>query len=107
LTLLYRPTVPPFNEDQLQQFKTALQHPNLIHWAGTKPWQTPSFEWAEKWWAIAKQTPFYEEVLISSCRHVIREELKALIKKVPALFLKKLARFKKKTQQTIAAIFHK
>ncbi len=42
----------------------AYKNPNIIHWAAhPKPWVEPSILLAEKWWEIARKTPFYEMIL--------------------------------------------
>lgn len=45
-------------------YDEAYSNPYLVHWASApKPWVIPSVPMAEKWWNIARETPFYEEVL--------------------------------------------
>lgn len=43
----------------------AYKNPNIIHWAShPKPWIYPTVLLADKWWEIARKTPFYETILV-------------------------------------------
>lgn len=39
-------------------FKEALLHPVIIHYAGQKPWKTFTYHWYD-WWIVYSRTPFY------------------------------------------------
>lgn len=42
----------------------ALKHPKIIHFLGTvKPWYEPRYQYAEEYWKVMRDTPFYEIVL--------------------------------------------
>ena len=42
----------------------AHDNPKLIHWAAQpKPWLYPDMDYANEFWSIAKQTPFYEIII--------------------------------------------
>lgn len=45
-------------------FLDAERNPVIIHYTGYKPWNFPTFKYAEIWWNYARQTPFYEEILL-------------------------------------------
>ena len=45
-------------------FLDAERNPVIIHYTGDKPWNFPTFKYAEIWWHYARQTPFYEEILL-------------------------------------------
>jgi lipopolysaccharide biosynthesis glycosyltransferase len=46
-----------------KQWKTAWERPCIIHFAGEKPWKDPSTYWIEKWWNVARITPFAEDII--------------------------------------------
>jgi lipopolysaccharide biosynthesis glycosyltransferase len=35
----------------------------IIHYSGDKPWALPDEKLARKWWAYARETPYYEQIL--------------------------------------------
>ena len=48
----------------------------LIHWAGgPKPWELPQCEAAFEWWSVARQTPYYEEILYTNISAILRGEM--------------------------------
>lgn len=59
----------------LKNYKKYLQdrnNPKIIHYASSqKPWNYPDEDLAHFWWAYAKKTPFYEEILVSCFRHLL------------------------------------
>lgn len=45
-------------------YYAAQKNPYIIHYAGDfKPWSHPTVEFADEFWKIARETPFYEELL--------------------------------------------
>ena len=41
------------------------KNPKIFHYAGSrKPWKEPQLEYANYFWEYARQTPFYEEILL-------------------------------------------
>ncbi len=47
-----------------QRYQQARQEAAIVHWAGAgKAWNDPEADLAYKWWMVARQTPFYEEIL--------------------------------------------
>ncbi len=55
-----------------EDFKTALNKPNLIHFAGTdkRPWKNPLVPYADIWWKHARRTPFYEDIIRNNAQNV-------------------------------------
>lgn len=48
----------------------AVKNPKLIHYADKyKPWLYPNENLAYIWWSYARQTPFYEEILLRMIQH--------------------------------------
>ena len=44
--------------------------PYIVHYAGdVKPWYYPQVEFADEFWDIARQTPFYEIILFNMVRN--------------------------------------
>lgn len=57
--------------------------PHLIHYASfTKPWNYPSMDFASVWWQYARQTPFYEELLMRTTNFHVRQSIKKIEGKV-------------------------
>jgi lipopolysaccharide biosynthesis glycosyltransferase len=51
-------------EDVLQKLHTAYKDPGIIHYTDKlKPWDDPYSDKAEEFWAMARDTPFYETLL--------------------------------------------
>ena len=46
-----------------KQVQKAIENPSVIHYTTTKPWKNPGILWADYFWQIAKETPFYEQIL--------------------------------------------
>ena len=47
-----------------QQYMKSRDTPKIIHYAGEqKPWDDPEMDFAERFWAAARRTPFYEVLL--------------------------------------------
>ncbi len=45
-------------------YKKAIANPKIIHYAGTiKPWNDPNYFLAEEFWAVLRETPFYDIVM--------------------------------------------
>ena len=58
----------------------AYRNPCIIHWANhPKPWVEPSILLAEKWWEIARKTPFYEliiqRMIVAQSNHITHTTL--------------------------------
>lgn len=52
-------------KDSLFAYKESADSPSIIHFANDpKPWGNPSLPMADSWWSIAKNGPYYEELLI-------------------------------------------
>ncbi|MDR0595816.1 MAG: glycosyltransferase family 8 protein [Puniceicoccales bacterium] len=51
-----------------EQFEEACRDPWIVHFAGTKPWLHQFLPYAEEWWACARETPFYEEIMSKATR---------------------------------------
>lgn len=48
------------------EYRQARKNPFIIHYAGfQKPWNCPTCDFLEYYWIFAKETPFYEQLLIS------------------------------------------
>lgn len=46
------------------EYKRARQNPAVIHYAGShKPWKELGGDFAREFWTIARQTPYYEQLL--------------------------------------------
>lgn len=53
-----------------KKYKQDKKNPYIIHYAGgIKPWLYPNEELAEIWWFYARQTPFYEEIMLRMIQH--------------------------------------
>lgn len=51
-------------EAYYKQYKEAIEHPKIIHFAGTiKPWVQPDYQFAEEFWNVLRETPFYDIVM--------------------------------------------
>lgn len=49
-----------------EAYLKARQTPKIIHFIGPdKPWTNPMAYYASKWWEHVRQTPFYEEIILS------------------------------------------
>lgn len=45
-------------------YQKSRERPKIVHYAGyEKPWKTPHCDEAERYWAYARKTPFYEELI--------------------------------------------
>lgn len=48
----------------LDAYEEARRHPYIIHYAGyIKPWMNPNVDFADVFWAVARQTKYYESLL--------------------------------------------
>lgn len=53
----------------LKDLSDAAQNPKILHYTtATKPWNTPSVPMADKWWAVARTLPFYEEIIYKNTK---------------------------------------
>ena len=60
--LIYALSMAP--DASVQQYNEAKMDPYLIHYAGVpKPWNDPEASYADIWWDVARDTPFYEILL--------------------------------------------
>ncbi|MBP3316376.1 MAG: glycosyltransferase family 8 protein [Alphaproteobacteria bacterium] len=49
----------------IENIETALGAPVIVHYADKiKPWQNKRMRFADKWWHVAKQSPYYLSILI-------------------------------------------
>ncbi|MDE7312855.1 MAG: DUF4422 domain-containing protein [Eubacterium sp.] len=56
----------------LEAYEQARKEPYIIHYAGRrKPWQDPGGDFAQEFWKVARQTPYYERLLAGLA---VREE---------------------------------
>jgi lipopolysaccharide biosynthesis glycosyltransferase len=46
-----------------KQFGEACNDPLILHFAGGKPWKSPTAMFDNRWWEICRLSPFYEEIL--------------------------------------------
>lgn len=52
-------------------FEEARKNPYIIHYANVvKPWNDPDVEFADYFWDMAKQTPFYETIIYRSTHEI-------------------------------------
>ena len=60
-----------FDSNLLKKYLTELKNPKILHFTSDKkPWLDPNLPNADIWWKYAKQTPFYNELLIHlKCNH--------------------------------------
>ena len=53
----------------IAELAKAEQNPKIIHYTtGIKPWNTPAAPLANYWWFVARNTPFYEEIIYNNTR---------------------------------------
>lgn len=53
-------------KDIYAAYVRAGKNPYILHYAGNeKPWWHPEFKWADAYWAVARRTPYYEQLLLS------------------------------------------
>ena len=51
--------------DILTAYLEAKKNPKMIHFSWTdKPWFSPGIHFGEKWWKIARRTPYYSQILV-------------------------------------------
>ena len=56
----------------------SVKNPKVIHFADRgKPWFDPTEEFAQEWWELARQTPYYEEIVKRMCENAIKPNLEA------------------------------
>lgn len=47
-----------------EKYYNAKKDPGIIHYASeNKPWKNPDLEFADEFWKVARETPFYESIL--------------------------------------------
>lgn len=49
--------------DLLDDYFRARKNPKIIHYAGTKPWNVPDCDMSWYFWEVARETPFYEDII--------------------------------------------
>lgn len=53
--------------DAAKAYGEVSQHPKLVHYSGSiKPWNAPDRQFAEYFWAEARKTAFYEQILYAN-----------------------------------------
>lgn len=53
-------------EIEYNKWKEASKNPYIYHYiTGNKPWRYPNLQYADKWWKVARTTPFYETAISS------------------------------------------
>lgn len=58
-----------------EQWRQALDNPNIIHFAAIpKPWEVPTAEYGDEWWCIAKESPYYREI-VQNMQMYLRENV--------------------------------
>lgn len=61
---------------QYANFVKAGQAPKVVHYNGRKkPWHRPDLPWASHFWDFARQTPFYERLLIDMTQHHVGRQV--------------------------------
>ena len=56
--------IQPSDVEDVEQIDTICAKANIIHYKGmSKPWMMPMMMMAEDWWAVARRTEYYEEIL--------------------------------------------
>ena len=61
------------NEIDRKSFTDSLYSPAIIHYAGPiKPWESTEIALSSYWWQTARNTPFYEHMLMKSVRNLIK-----------------------------------
>lgn len=69
------------------QHREALKNPGMLHWAAyEKPWNSPDMDKAADWWALAKKTPFYEQIIYKNTNIIKKRRLN--LKKIIGQFIK-------------------
>lgn len=54
-----------------QDYLKAKRNPKMIHFSWVdKPWFSPGVHFGEKWWMIARQTPYYSELLLRTEKYL-------------------------------------
>lgn len=52
------------NLERIEQWEEAVKDPFIIHFAAyPKPWDYPMVGYGDKWWSVAKKSPYYAELL--------------------------------------------
>ena len=60
--------------EDLAELLHAREHAAILHYvAGTKPWAAPEIDYASLWWAAARRSPYYEEIMFSRFRGMLRD----------------------------------
>lgn len=63
-------------KELLDEYKLAAQSPKIIHYAGfAKPWAYLPADKSDDFWAVARTTPFYEELLYQMCQRTAQNML--------------------------------
>ena len=63
-------------KEMLDEYNLAAKAPKIIHYAGfAKPWAYLPADKSDDFWAVARTTPFYEELLYQMCQRVAQNML--------------------------------
>lgn len=95
LSILDKISNPSYKQDYLK----ALNNPLALHFTGArKPWDDPHKEFSEVFWHYERETPFYEECLLSSVErnYVSQTQLKNVNSKFKIYFRYLVYKFLKK-----------
>lgn len=69
--------------DILQEYERARKEPYIIHYCGSsKPWKYPGGDFAQEFWEMARQTPYYEQLL---CGILGREKKGVMLEKTVSM----------------------
>lgn len=61
-----------------KQYISDRKNPYIIHFAGNaKPWYLPEEEFASVWWAYARKSPFYEQIIQKLQSNILSEMVKS------------------------------
>lgn len=56
------------------EYRESARHPKLLHYVSTnKPWHNPHIPWADKWWEVARETPYREWLRDEALNNAYRE----------------------------------
>lgn len=67
--------------DSKNKYESTYTEPYIIHYAGEpKPWDFPSVDYAEEWWAYARKSEYYELILYNMSERAYANKSKDILK---------------------------